>query len=467
MSEETLVPAEILRQAIEARDGSAFLKAAEEMHYADLASAYEDLGSDEDRHFFVRTLSPDRFSDVLADLPESLVEEALDQVKPSQQREILEAADDDDRVDILQDVSEEKQEELLSLLPTGEEKRTRSLLEFDEETAGGRMTTRVARLPTGMTVRQALDTLRDQLEDTETLTRIFLVDDHEHLVGKLRLRDLAFNTWDTPLRDIMQPVEHTIPATADQEEAVTLFKKYDLLVLPVVDEQERFLGVITHDDAMEILEEESTEDLEKISGISGEQREETYLNTSVTTHFRRRFGWLLVLAFLAIASGYVMLHFEEVLSGENGIFLLTLFLPMVIAAGGNTGGQAATLVIRSMALGELHFGDLARVAWKELRLGILLGSVLGLCIAATAIFLVPQFNPEVPDQFSFPRFGIAVSLALATQIITSTLIGALLPLCAKAVRLDPAIIAHPAITTIVDVTGMAIYFTVAQALLLG
>lgn len=460
--EETRAPDDLLIRAIEARDGAAFLEISGDTHYADLASAYENLSRDEDRKFFIRSLNSELLSDVLPDLPESLVEEALDHLKPSQQREILEAAEDDDRVDILQDVSEKKQEELLSLLPSGEEERTRTLLEFEEDTAGGRMTTRSARLSVDLSVREALDHLRDRLEDTETFSRIFLIDDDGRLIGKVRLRDLAFNSWDTPLREIMQPVEHSILASADQEEAVALFTKYDLIALPVVDDSNRFLGVITHDDAMEILEEESTEDLEKIAGISGDQREETYLNTSVLSDFRRRFGWLLVLAFFAISSGYVMIKFESVLSN---VFLLALFLPMVIAAGGNTGGQAATLVIRSMALGELDIADLRRVAWKELRLGLLLGATLGLCIAATAIFIVPQFQPDVPANFNYYRFGLAVSLALATQIVTSTLIGSLLPLGAKSIKLDPAVIAHPAITTIVDVSGMIIYFTVANGLM--
>ena len=176
MPEETAVPTEILAEAIAARDGSAFLKLAEVMHYADLATVYENLGEDEEREFFMQTLSPERLSDVLADVPDSMVPEALENLRPSQQKKILEAADDDDRVDILQDLSEGKQEELLALLPESEEERTRNLLEYDEETAGGRMTTRVAKLTAEMTVREAIDTLRGQLEDTETLTRIFIVD---------------------------------------------------------------------------------------------------------------------------------------------------------------------------------------------------------------------------------------------------------------------------------------------------
>lgn len=453
-----------LSEAVGAENGSAFLKAAEEVHYADLAAFYEDLSSDEERAFFVQTLDAETLSEVLPELPERLVEDALDILSISQQREVLEELPDDDRVDILQDVAdEEKRQKLISLLGEEEERElTRTLLEYDEDTAGGRMTTQIGDVSIGMTVKEALDHLRPDLEDTETLTRIFVLDAEERLVGKLRLRDLTFNPWETPVQDIMQPIEQTVLANTDQEEAAISVLKYDMLVLPVVDEDNRLLGVITSDDAMEILSEESTEDIEKGAGLTGEHSEESYLNTRISTHFRRRVLWLLGLALLAIASGAVMLRYEEVL---DGIALLMLFLPMVIAAGGNTGGQASTMVIRAMALNELDASDARQVAWKELRLGALLGLVLGLCLAVVAIFLLPIFREEVSPGISFPIFGCAIAIALGVQVAASTLIGALLPLGARAIKLDPAVIAAPAVTTVVDVTGMVIYFTIAKAVL--
>jgi len=451
-----------LARALEARDGSAFLKSAESVHYADLAAAYEDLASDEERAFFVQTLGPEDFSDVLPELPERLVEGALAFLKPSQLREVLEELSDDDRVDVLQDLDEVKRQELIGLLDYKEEELTRTLLKYDEDTAGGRMTTQIGRVSTEMTVKEALEHLRPALEDTESLTRIFVLDEKERLVGKLRLRDLTFNSWQTPLRDIMKPVEQTVLATTDQEEAAVTALRYDMVVLPVVDEAGRLLGVITSDDAMEILSEESTEDIEKGAGLTGHQSEESYLNTRVFTHFRRRFLWLFVLALLAIASGYVMLRFEHVL---DTVFLLALFLPMVIAAGGNTGGQASTMVIRAMALNELAPADTLRVAWKELRLGVLLGLILSVCIGLVAVFVMPAFRPEMPAGITYPAFGLAVAAALGVQVAASTLIGALLPLGASSIKLDPAVIAAPAVTTVVDVTGMVIYFTIARALL--
>lgn len=451
-----------LAPALKSRDGSAILALTEELHYADLARFYADLEDDADRDFMVRTLSPTTFSDVLAELPDSLREEAISHYKPAQQRELLNALTDDDRVDILQDVSEETQIRLLDLLSSEDEELTRALLNYGEETAGGRMTTSIGRVTENLTVGESLQELESLKDSAEILSRIFVTDERERPIGFIRLRDLAFSSRSTPVRDIMLEVNETILATADQEEAASMVRKYDLLALPVVDESNRLLGAITYDDAMEILEEESTEDMEKQAGIAGEQSEEGYLRTRILTHLKRRVGWLLGLGFLAIASGYVMIQFEPVL---NSVFLLALFMPMVIAAGGNTGGQASTMVIRAMSLGELEAKDSAQVAWKEFRLGILQGLILGGTLALTCLLLLPLLLPDSLKGVSLPHFTLAVSLALTIQVIASTLIGALLPIGARAIKLDPAVIAAPAITTIVDVSGMLIYFSTAKIFL--
>ncbi len=450
-----------LLSALKDRDAEAFLLAAEGLHYADLADTFEDLNKEE-RDFFSATIGAERFSEVITDLPDSMVEEALGEFSSDDQREILDQVSDDDRVDLLQDVSEETRHKLLELVEPDDIEVTRSLLRYDEDTAGGRMTTSFGKIRLGLTVKEALDELRASHVDSETLARVYVTDEKDRLIGRLRIRDLAFNNWDTPVSGIFRPCKHTILASADQEEAAQMFSKYDLIVLPVIDEHDRMLGIITYDDALEIIEEESTEDIERMAGMAGNVSEESYLNTTLSTHFKRRFPWLLGLALLAIASGYVMLKFEYVL---DQLFVLALFLPMVVAAGGNTGGQASTMVIRAMALGELGAGSTTRVAWKELRLGILLGSSLGICIALTTFFVLPFFYTNMPVEVGFFRFGVAVAISLTAQITTSTLVGSLLPIGARRANIDPAVVAAPAITTIVDVSGMVIYFLVAKLML--
>lgn len=459
--ESRILDIEALESAIEDRNTSQFLKAAEELHHADLAAVFEDLDNDA-RGFFTQHLSHERFSEILPELPDTLIEETLERFDVTAQREILGKLIDDDRADILQDVGSEARQRYLAMLHPEEQETTRSLMRYDEDTAGGRMTTQAARITLGTTVKGALEILREHKDSAESLARIYVVDDDGILQGKIRFRELAFNSWDTIVQDIMEGVDISILASTDQEDAAQMFAKYDMTLLPVVDEYNRLLGVITHDDVLEIFEEESTEDIEKMSGIAGEQSEETYLNTSISTHFKRRFPWLFGLALLAISSGYVMLQFEEVL---NKTFLLALYLPMVVAAGGNTGGQAATMVIRAMSLGELEPESTWKVIIKESSLGILLGIVIGACIAAVTILILPAFNPEIPEGITLARFALAVSISLTIQIALSTLTGALLPMGARLMKLDPAIVAAPAITTLVDIFGMIIYFSAAQTIL--
>ena len=451
---------ELLR-ALDASDRSALLAAAEDVHYADLAHLYENL-DDEKRDLLLKTIGPELATDLVAELPYPLIEGALDHFKPAQLRVLLGNLSDDDRVDVFQVVSKEAQVRFFSLLGPRDKELTRNLLKYEEDTAGGRMTTHVGRITADMTVKQAITVLRRDREDAETLARIFVVDEQGRLVGKVRLRDLAFSTWDTPVHDIMEAADEYILASADQEEAARTLSKYDLIVLPVVDEFHHLLGVLTYDDALEILQEESTEDIEKLSGITGEQSEVSYLNTSVVLQYQRRVSWLVGLAFVSIGSGYVMYRFSEVLEKA---FVLALFLPMVVAAGGNSGGQAATMVIRAMALGEIRTGNAMRIAWKEARTGMLLGVTLGVTMAAFITFILPHMQRGTGADFDFLHLAFAVSAALTVQVLSSTVLGALLPLAARSIKLDPAVVSAPSLASTVDVSGMMIYFTTVAAIL--
>jgi magnesium transporter len=450
-----------LMRALDASDASAVLAAAEEAHYADLAAVYENL-DDEKRDLLLKTIGPEMATDVIAELPYPLIEEALNHFKPAQLRVLLGNLSDDDRVDVFQVVSEEAQVRFFSLLGPRDKELTRSLLKYEEDTAGGRMTTSIGRITADMTVKQAITVLRRDRDDAETLARIFVVDEQGRLAGKVRLRDLAFSTWDTPVHDIMEPADEFVLASADQEEAARTLSKYDLIVLPVVDEFHHLLGVLTYDDALEILQEESTEDIEKLAAIGGEQSEVSYLNTTVAQHFRRRVSWLIGLAFVSIVTGYVMYRFSHLLEQAS---VLSLFLPMVVAAGGNSGGQAATMVIRAMALGEINPGNALRIAWKEARTGLFLGLSLGVAIAAFITLILPHLQPHTQAHFDFPHLALAVAAAITLQVLSATVLGALLPLGARAIKLDPAVVSSPSLASTVDISGMLIYFVTAAAIL--
>lgn len=451
------VDVETILEVLESGEADRIAAIAKEAHPGDVEVAFERLG-DEDREEVLDQLPAEVLS-VWADyLPASDVEHRLNTLPEEERREVLESLSDDELADFLQEVDEEDRSQYIELLDEETRQVSEDLLKYPEETAGGRMTKAMAMVRENLTVKEALDQLEAIRDEAELLSRIYVVDVERHLLGKLRLRDLAFSKWNTPIRELMDSDQSSIDAMADQEEAAQMIARYDLMALPVVDEEGRLLGVITHDDALEILEEESTEDMERISGIGG-QSDLAYLQTSAMTHFRRRFGWVLTLAFLALSSGFVIHAYEEVLTNY---YILALYLPMVVAAGGNTGAQSATMVIRAMSLGELDTREFWRVIWKEGRIGILLGALLGLCVALQIRFLLPAgLIGKSLDPFSI---ALVVGLALMAQVLTSTLTGAALPIAAKKLRLDPAVVASPAITTIVDVSGSIIYFALAGAI---
>ncbi len=451
------VDVETILEALESGEADRIAAMAKEAHPGDVEVAFERLG-DEEREEVLDQLPAEVLS-VWADyLPASDVEHRLNTMHEEDRREVLESLSDDELADFLQEVDEEDRSQYINLLDEETRQVSEDLLKYPEETAGGRMTKAVAMVRENLTVREALEQLREIREEAELLSRIFVVDEERRLLGKLRLRDLAFSSRDTPIRELMDSDQSSIGAMADQEEAAQRIARYDLMALPVIDDEGRLLGVITHDDALEILEEESTEDMERISGIGG-QSDLAYLQTSAVTHFRRRFGWVLILAFLALSSGFVLHSHEAVLTH---FYVLSIYLPMVVAAGGNTGTQSATMVIRAMSLGELDTREFGRVIWKEARIGVLLGTILGFCVALQIRFFLPE--SMIGSSLKPLSVALVVGIALMAQVLTSTLIGAALPIVAKKLKLDPAVVASPAITTVVDVSGSLIYFGLAGAI---
>ena len=255
-------------EAIEAQDKNSIKQLLSELHAFDIADIYENI-NEELQSYFINFISLKDKVEFLPEISSSSTEEIFNHLDHAEQRTLISELKDDDRVDILQKIEPELSIKLISLLKKDEKDLTQSLLRYDESSAGGRMTTGVGKVHINMTVKEGINDLREIYENTGSLARIFVVDDEGKLIGKLRLRDLAFNNWDTPIKDILQEASHSILANQDQELAAKLIKDYNLLALPVINEFNKLLGVITADDAMEILEQESTEDIEKTAGISG------------------------------------------------------------------------------------------------------------------------------------------------------------------------------------------------------
>jgi len=252
----------------------------------------------------------------------------------------------------------------------------------------------------------------------------------------------------------------SVQAEADQEEATYKFSRYDLVALPVVDGNGNLVGIITHDDALDVIEQERTEDMERFMAISGKHEDTGYLQTSIWTHFSHRVIWLIILAMLGLVSGAILQSFESTLMN---LMILAFYMPMLADTGGNTGSQSATVVVRALALKEINPKDILKVIWKEARVGLLLALVLG-GLAFVRVFFTSS-GASIPDSMNIANIGFAIGIPLGIQVLSATIIGALLPLIAAALGLDPALVASPALTTIVDITGLFIYFSTARFIL--
>lgn len=457
---------EAIKIALTSGDEPRLQELCSALHPADAAAVFTSLDENQQTRF-AHFLDNEALSLIAGFLPAPESADLIASLPESDRGEILESLPDDVVTDLIQEADKEVQGDYVRLLSDEKKDAAEQLLSFPEESAGGRMTTAFATLREDMSVRQAIASLDAIKEDTEILARIYVLDDESRIIGKVRLRDLTFTPRDTAIRDIMDDERLAITALADQEEALQMILKYDLLALPVIDDNNRLLGIITHDDALEIQEEESTEDLERAAAIGGDRDEEGYLKSPVLAHFKRRALWIFFLAIVAIISGLVIFSYEKLL---DDVFLLAVYMPMIVAAGGNTGAQSATMVIRAMSLGEFTPAAFARVAWKELRIGLALGTLLGLLISVgsmlvLSLVLIPNGIVSLPPGLPLSNIIATVGISLTIQVACSTLLGAALPMLAQACKLDPAVVASPAITTIVDVLGLLIYFSLASALL--
>ncbi len=366
----------------------------------------------------------------------------------------------DDRVDLLRQLPEDRRETLLPAMAQAEREDVRRLMSYPEGTAGAIMTSEYATLSPDETVADALARLRREAPDKETIYYSYVIDGQRHLLGSVSLKDLILARPEARVRDIMGPDPIAARVTDDQETAARTIQKYDLIALPVVDEGNALVGIITHDDAADVLTQEQTEDVEKLMGISGQHESYVYMKTTPLEHFRNRVGWILGLAVLGLVSGFIVQRFEALLAQ---VALLATFMPMLADTGGNTGSQSATLVIRALALGEIVPRDSVRVLVREFLTALLLAVVLGLFAFGRVMLF--HGGRTLPPGVTPIGVGVAIACALGIQVVTSTLIGAVLPLAAARLRVDPAVVASPALTTIVDITGLLIFFTTAKLML--
>jgi len=361
--------------------------------------------------------------------------------------------DADERVDFIKSLPETIREALLPIIARTEREDILRLAAYDEGTAGSVMTSDYVTLFPELTAAQALNKIRLEAPDKETIYYSYVISPSRQLMGMISLKDLILAHPDTTVEHLMQDDVITVLADEDREKAARIIDKYDLLALPVINERQELLGIITYDDALEIIQEEQTEDMSRFMAIAGDHNAD-YLKTSSWIHFKNRIGWVAGLAIVSLFSGLVLQYYENVM---RQFFILALYIPMLTNSGGITGSQAATVIVRALALHDLTVKDSAKILFKEISF-VLIGIVF------VKIMFLSQ-GTDVPDDFSLSLIATAVMLALAIQVITSTLIGTALPLIAQRFKVDPAVIASPGLMTLVDITGLLIYFITARAIL--
>ncbi len=366
----------------------------------------------------------------------------------------------DDRVDLLKKMPVEQREALMPAIAQAEREDIRKLSSYPEGTAGAVMTSDYATLPPDITAQEAIEKLRREAPDKETIYYAYVVDKDRRLIGFVSLKNLILAKPDTLIKDIMNKDVIFAYVDEDQEEAARKIQKYDLIALPVVDRNHTLLGIITYDDAMDIITQEHTEDMEKLMAIGGAHEAAVYMKTSAIDHFKNRCGWVIFLAALGLISGAIVEKFENFIAQ---LTILATFMPMLADTGGNTGSQSATLIIRALALKEVSPRDFFKILVKEFKVSVLLGLTLSVVVFFRVY--IYTLHKTLPPNVSLMSITFAISTALLIQVISSTLIGAMLPLAVAKLKKDPAVVASPAITTIVDITGLFIFFTITKMLL--
>ncbi len=423
----------------------------------EVAEVLQQLPDDAFIDFFQR-FTPEQQALILADLDLPHQRLILRQLGPRRFAHLLEQMESAERVDLFRELEAEEQAAILPYLSKSVREEVIRLSAYPEETAGGIMSTDFATLYEGMTAAEALEKVR-QDAPRKMIYYTYVVDKDQKLKGVVTLRKLVLAEPTQPIDDLMIRDFVYAHVNEDRESVVNKIERYDLIAIPVVNDKGQLVGIVTYDEAMEVMREEQTEDIEKLMGILPEE----YLNykeLSIWDHYRRRIVWLIILALMALGTATVIRHYESMLSR---IAILASFLPLVMGMGGNSGSQAAAQIIRALALGQVTIKDWLRVVWNEARVGIILGVTLGL-IGMAEVFLVvdPQMLPE---SSMLLRIAWVVGIALAAQVTFATLMGSLVPIIIHALGKDPALASSPFLATLVDITGVLIYFTVAMWLL--
>ncbi len=418
------------------------------MHPADIADLLDTLDEPERLQVFA-LLDVSTGSEVLDETQDDTTLGLIEAVPDEHVADLLEVLPMDDAAELLSTLPTERSEELMALMEPEDASEVQTLLAYEDDTAGRLMTGKVLRVRRRWTVQETIEHLRQVDPETETFAYLYTVDDEDRLTGVVPLRRLVTAYPDITLSELIDPQVVFVSVDTDQEEVARLVAHYDLAAIPVVDRQGRLAGIITHDDVVDILEDEVTEDIQRLGGAQPLERD--YLASRIITVVRKRIGWLLMLFITETLTGSVIRLFADEL---ERVVALSFFIPLLIGTGGNAGSQTTSTIIRALAVGDVALRDALRVWWHETRVGFVLG--LGMALAA---FL------RAHSWGTGNALALTVALTIFAIVLWANNIGSLLPLLAVRVGIDPAIVSGPLMSTVVDATGLFIYFWIARLVL--
>lgn len=416
------------------------------MNEVDIASLLSTL-TDKELALAFRLIPKDKAAEVFSNMDTSMQTYLVAMFTEKELKELLDDLYMDDTVDMLEELPANLVKRILATVSASDRSMINQLLNYPEDSAGSIMTTEYVDLREEMTVGQAMAHIKKTGIHKETIYTCYITE-RRKLVGIVSAKDLMTTDDEVPIKDLMETEIISVHTHADQEQVAQLFTKYDLLALPVIDQDGRMVGIVTFDDAMDVMVDEATEDITKMAAIN--PSEKTYFETSVLQHAKNRIPWLLILMFTSIITGTIITKYENAFAA---IPLLVSFIPMLMDTGGNCGSQSATLIIRGIALDEIRFKDLFKVMFKEFRISLIVGA-----------FLAVANGVRIFIQYHNPGLALVIACSLMGTVIMAKLVGCVLPLLAKKVNLDPAIMASPLITTLVDTFSILIYFNIATIL---
>ncbi|HAE62229.1 MAG TPA: magnesium transporter [Eubacteriaceae bacterium] len=415
------------------------------LHAPDIAEAMQEVNNKESLLIF-RLLPKDLAVEVFSHMEPSYQAEFSELIKENELRELVNELNFDDKIDYLEEIPANLVKKILQNTPENERRLINQFLNYPEYSAGSIMTIEFVDLKKHMTVRDAINRIRKIGVDKETIYTCYVINNERTLEGIISLKELILSSEDSKIESIMNRDYISVETHTNQEDVADKFLKYDLLAMPVVDSENRLVGIITFDDVMDVMEEETTKDFHIMAGM--QISEEGYMDSSVAGLFKKRFPWLAVLMISATFTSAIMEHYEAMIAS---MAILSANIPMLMGTSGNAGSQASTLMVRSIAVGDVEFRDLFKILWKEFRVSFLIGISLAV-LNFIRMYLIGSYNFLL---------SLVVSLTLVATITLAKLIGSTLPMFAKKIGLDPAIMANPMISTILDALVLITYFTIS------